>query len=293
MDAGAGQVQIFKALGLVVKAKPGRLGKQRRDGKARALIAQIITREIIRRHGKRRADMAGQPRQEACVQRLDDPRPQPGFLGPPVDIRALVRHGREHIKAVMPFGREAGIGGRRPVQIKRKIIGQTPPVEDIIQQALIARPEPDGVMRDLVIFAIRAEKQHIQPHRQLAVVALEARGERQGLSRQQMAIEVHRVPVEHDMVSAEHLAIVQPNALDPAPGRRQPGDGDARLDADTLAAQQALQRPHQGTRAAHRKKDPVGAFQIMDQGVNAGGVEWRAAEQQRLDRKGPAQLVML
>ena len=60
-----------------------------------------------------------------------------------------------------------------------------------------------------------------------------------------------------------------------------------------MAPHQAFQRPHQGARAAHRKKDPVGAFQIMDQGINAGGVKRRAAEQQGLDRKGPAQLVVL
>ena len=46
VGSGAGQVKPFDAFGAVVEAEPGALGEMRRDGKAAALMAEIVLFEI-------------------------------------------------------------------------------------------------------------------------------------------------------------------------------------------------------------------------------------------------------
>ena len=79
---------------------------------------------------------------------------------------------------------------------------------------------------------------------------------------------------------------------------RTPLDADAlhsrvQSHGDTMALHQRAQRSGDGAGAAHREEHAVSALEVVDEPVNAGGVEGVAADQQRLDREGLAQLVVL
>ena len=66
--------------------------------------------------------------------------------GLPVDVRAQVGHGREHVKGLAALGRHGRIGQGRHVQVEREIFGQSLALENVGQQALVALAENDVVV---------------------------------------------------------------------------------------------------------------------------------------------------
>jgi hypothetical protein len=98
------------------------------------------------------------------------------------------------------------------MQIQAEIVGQNLAFEDIGQQFLVARPEQDGVMRHVGIFAARAEIPDEQAHRIARALDAFVGPARARLGRQQMPVGPGRIGVGDHDVGGDGLAGRQPHA---------------------------------------------------------------------------------
>ena len=73
--------------------------------------------------------------------------------------------GCEGIKGGAAFGRKAGVGDGRVMQIEREVLWHDTIFEDVVQQPLIARAEQYHVVRDTWPCALYAQMQHEQRRR--------------------------------------------------------------------------------------------------------------------------------
>ncbi len=126
--------------------------------------------EVRRRDHMLGYQVFAQIREVALLQKAHD-RIAIGFGGLlPVGAVAEVRHRRQDIKTFTAGRRQRGIGERRHVQVKRKIVRELLFGENIVQQRLVALAQNNIVMLKLgairaAILAVGAEVDHHQRHR--------------------------------------------------------------------------------------------------------------------------------
>ena len=283
MGARAHQVQVANAFGTVVKTEPGRLSEQRRNRKTGTVDAEVIVLEVLRRHAEFGRDGSRQAGQDRAIQRGHDAVAQPRALYRPIDVCLQIGHRAQHVEALAARRREARIGGGGPVQVERKVFAQHLLVEDFVEQFAVALAQPDGVVGHVRIGLAGTEVKDEQAHRITGLLGL----------RNHRCVQVGGVGVADHQVCRDRAPIDQFDRGGRPGFDANAAHGAAKPNFDAAALQQRAQRAGDGPGAAHREKHTVRALQIMNQPVNAGGVERVAADQQRLDRESLAQLVVL
>ena len=92
----------------------------------------------------------------------------------PVGAALEMRHGREHVeRRRIPAGASDGSVAVGAMQVEAEVVGEHLLPEDVVEEPAIARPEQDGVVRDVLVAALRAEVPDEEPHR--VAHALDAR----------------------------------------------------------------------------------------------------------------------
>ena len=93
--------------------------------------------------------------------------------GIPVDVcTSEVRDRGKNVGCAATFRSEALVGHRWYVQIEAEVVRKFTPLEDVIEEAFVARPEQNRVVGDVVIRDVRAEVQHEQGHRPVGLLQL-------------------------------------------------------------------------------------------------------------------------
>ena len=164
MGAGADQIQPVDVFAAVVRPEPGALRQHRLEPERGAAERQQPVLEILRRQQARGDDLAFQIGQQGAAEFAGDGAAI--FFGrdAPVDAALQMRNRRQHVEGIAALGRQRRIGGGRAMQVQAEIVGQYLAFEDVGEQFPVARPQQDGVMRHVGIFASRAEIPDEQAH---------------------------------------------------------------------------------------------------------------------------------
>ena len=96
------------------------------------------------------------------------------------------------------------------------------------------------------------------------------------------AVKVRGICIGNDQIRVKEASILHHDAFNNALFNRQRLHGLPELQVDALPQHQIAQRLRNGSRPAHGEMHAMGSFQIMDQAINAGGVERVPTNQQRL-----------
>ncbi len=93
--------------------------------------------------------------------------------GVPVDVcTSKVRDRRKNVGCAATFRSEALVGHRWYVQIEAEIVRKFTPLEDVIEEAFVARPEQNRVVGHVVVRDVRTKVQHEQGHRPVGLLQL-------------------------------------------------------------------------------------------------------------------------
>src|SRR5690242_15391186 len=98
------------------------------------------------------------------------------------------------------------------MEIEAEILGEDLLLEDVVEQAAIARAEEDRVMRDLGVTTSRSEVPDEEPHRVAHLLDASIRPFPAHRGIQQVAIRPRGVGVRHDDVRRERLTGRETNA---------------------------------------------------------------------------------
>mmetsp|Transcript_53793 Transcript_53793/g.126972 ORF Transcript_53793/g.126972 Transcript_53793/m.126972 type:complete len:228 (-) Transcript_53793:961-1644(-) len=206
VGAGADEVEPVHFLAAVVRPEPGALGQHRLHREGGALVAVEPVLEVLRREHQRGDHLVFQPRQQRLAQALGDG----GAVGlgafAPVDAGIQVRHGGQHIEGVAAGRGQARVGGRGAVQVEAEVVGQVLLREDVVQQALVARAQRDGVVGHVGVLAPRAEVPDEQAHRVARLGDAPVRPVAPVASRQQALVGEGRIRVAHHHIGRHHRA---------------------------------------------------------------------------------------
>ena len=96
---------------------------------------------------------------------------------------------------------------------------------------------------------------------------------------------MRRIGVRHDHISCDRRAVSKSHARCRAIIDMYLTHGRVELHVNPLPGHQCAERGRDGRGTTHREVHTVGAFEVVNQAVDAGGVEWVATYQQWLNRK--------
>ena len=287
MRAGAGEVQVRDVFAAIVRPHPGALHERRFDGEGAAQVAAQFVAEVQRVDPVLRHDVLSQVGQVPLLEVTHD-RVAVGLRGGlPVGGTPKVRHRRQDVERIASGRRERRIGGGRSVEVQREVLRKHLALEDILEEAAVARAEQDLVMRDVVVGPVGAEVDHEERHRIVEPFEVPVRVLRAHGRADEAHVGVRHVAVGHHDVRRQHLGAVQPNARGP-PARRVHDDlarGCRQAERAAQLLEQLHQRAHQCPHAAHREPDAPLLFEVVDQRVDARGAEGVAPDQQGVERE--------
>ena len=138
--------------------EPGALGEQRLEAERAPEMGVEVGSEILRCIVKAGDDPVMDIGDQPLADFVENAFLVDGAHDLPVDRQlALMRNRGEHVECAVSLGRHFRIGDGRMMQIEREIARQHAIVVDIFQQAFVARPEQDHVVRDAWPASLHAE----------------------------------------------------------------------------------------------------------------------------------------
>ena len=178
-----------------------------------------------------------------------------------------------------------------------KSSGSRRAVEDVAQQRLVARAEEDGVVREVRGSGGRPEVEDEQGHRPVHALEAAAPSSR---PRGSPAVEV-RVGVVHVGVettrskSSAPASVVARGGPVPSAVRRldAPRPAIASRSSPPSSSKRRTSAAHQRAGAAPREEHAPLLLEVVDQRVDGAGLERVAAHEQRVERQGLAEVLVL
>ncbi len=204
-----------------------------------------------------------------------------------------MRHRGEDVEAVAAFGCKRWIGCRGPVEVEAEVLGEVFPLEDVVQQSLVARPHEDGVVADLRIAPAGAEIPDEQAHGiarggKTPVAPAFAR-----FRLQQLAVGRRRIGIGHDDVGCDGLTTGQPQARGAAILAEDFADLGLIAECSALPCDESGKAPDDGACAAHGPVHAEAPFEIGDEAVDRRDLEGMPADEQRMEAQRHAELRVL
>lgn len=295
MGSCADEVQVWRLFAAVVRAKPGRLRKQRLDGEGGAAEAVEVALKVNRIDVVLGDDVFLQIGQVVILEELHNGVAVGlGGLGP-VGAGIEVRYRGEHVERLAAVGRNARVGDGRHVQVEGEVLGEGFLVEDVLQQAFVALAQNDVVVLQLGIEVafLGAEVNHKQGHAVVHAVELAVGVLAAVFLFDEVTVGEGHIRVGNDGIGRVEAAVLEAKPL-----------GDAVFDDDFVhfgievdfAAEifdQVGERLHDGAGAAHSVVHPPLPLEVMYHGVDRSGVERITANQKRVEREAAAKEVIL
>jgi len=300
-DAGAGvgagpaKVEAFDVLGNIVGSEPSALGENGFELE-RGTDMGIETGFKIGRGKKDFADeMLAEVGDEGFFEGGEDPIGVLLLDLIPVDFiagGAAMGNGGENIKTFVAGRGEGGVGAGGGVEVEREVLGQVTMVENIVEEALVPWAEPDGVVGEFGIGAVGAEINQEEGHAVAHPAEAGIRPFAAMSGGDTLLVEVGDIGVgDHDL-GAENFAGAEADA----------GGGtvfnekflDRRIEAELAAEilEQFDEGLDEGAGSAHGEVHPPFAFEIVDHGVNGGGLKGIPADEERMEGKHLAQALV-
>ena len=169
------------------------------------------------------------------------------------------------------------------MEIEREVLREDTIFENVIEQAFVAGPEPDGVVGEIGVSAVSSkvdeEKGHAVAHGvQFSIGPFMSCG-----CGDFFLIEICDVRIGDNYVRPKGFTRAEPNS------RRRPvfhekfvhGRVEAKL--STQIFQEFDEGLDKGARASHGKVNSPFALQIVDHGVDGGGLERIATDEKRME----------
>ena len=166
-------------------------------------------------------------------------------------------------------------------------------LEDVVQQAAVARAQQDGVVGHVRVLAAGAEVPDEQAHRVARLVQAAVGPAMAVLAGQQVAVGPGRIGVGHHHVRGQAAAVGQANAAGGPVLDQDLAHALAAAHLTALPFDQAHQAADQAAGAAHREVHAELPLEEGDQAIDRGGAERVAAHQQRLEGEHHAQALVL
>jgi hypothetical protein len=160
--ARADEIQVRYVLTLHMAPEPRRLTEQGLERKSASEFSVQLVSEVPGIDAGLGHDVLRQVRQDACLEVPDDAIPIRTRRRCPVDSRAEVGHGRQHVPRVASRRGQRRVRRGRPVKVQGEVLGEPAPIENVVEQSLISRTEEDLVMRDVVVASAGSEIHHEQ-----------------------------------------------------------------------------------------------------------------------------------
>jgi hypothetical protein len=279
VGAGADEVKAGDVFALVVEAEPGGLGQNGRDGEAGAVRGEEGIAEVGRGDVELGDEVLVEVRQDGFLQVVEDALGVTGPLGVPIDRVLEIGNGGEDVEGVLSVGRHGRVGGGGAVKVEAEVVGHDAAFEDVIEEFAVAGAEEDGVVGDVLVAAVGREEKDEEAHGVLAggefpigpLAAVDGGDE--------VTVDGGWVGVGHNEVGVDFFAPGEADA-----GRTPVADEDL-LHRGSMAELHAVALPEgeqgvdQGTGAAAGEPDAPLAFEVVDEGVEAGGVEGVAPDE--------------
>ena len=295
MSAGPAEVETLNIFGDVVRSEPGALGEDRFELESRAVVGIEAGLEITRGEDEFADEVFSQVRDDGFLEGGENPVGIPLFLFFPIDLvagGAEMGDGGENVETFMAFGGEGRVGAGGGVEVEREVLGEDPVVKDVIQQALVAGAEPDGVVGELRVGAIGAEidqkERHTVAHFLEPAVGPFVTDRRGDF----LAVEIGHVGVGDDHLGAEGFPGPQADAGHGVVFHQELVDRgvEAKLAAEIL--EEFDQGLDQGAGTAHGEVHTPLAFEVVDHGVDGGGLERIPADEERVKGKNFAEALI-
>ena len=294
MGASARKVEIADLVVAIVHPEECGLGQHGFEAEGRAHMGVEVLLKPLRRQNVIGDNMLAQVGEIVFLQIFVDPLFILWSFDGPIDRSlAQVRHGREHVPAVMPLRRHARIRRRRTVEVEREIVRQVRASEDLRDQLLVPRAKANRVVANILILSVGREIGNEERHGEpLLLKALADLPASRGLAKQ-LLIRVDNVRVRSDGVEVLFETAFGAHSFEFA---AHLGNFFHRVANDGLAAQileQLAEPAHERSRAAARKPDTPLALQRMDEGIDRACLVRITAHQKRVEAEGLAQLRVL
>jgi len=285
VGAGPAKIEAVDVFGDIVGTEPGALGEDWFELEGRAVVGIEAGFEIPRGEDEFADEVFAQVRDDGFFEGSENAVGVVLFLLLPIDLipgGAEVGDGREDIEAFVALGGEGRIGAGGGVKVKGEVLCQNSVVEDIVEQSLITRAEPDGVVGEFWIGSVSPkidkEKGHAIAHFfETAVGPLLANGPRDFF-----AVEIGHVGVGDNHLGAEGFPGAKADAGCGVVFHEELVNGgvQAKLPAEIL--EEFDEGLHEGTRSPHGKVHAPLPLEIVDHGVDGGGLERIPADEERM-----------
>ena len=168
------------------------------------------------------------------------------------------------------------------MEIERKVLREDPIFENVIEQTFVAGAEPDGVVGKIGVGPVRAEinekKRHAVTHRiKFSVGPFMSCG-----CGNFFLIEVCDVCIRYDHIGAKRFARAEPDSCRRTVFYEELIDGGVETNLSAQILQKFDQGLDQGSGSAHGEVNAPLALEIVDHGVDGGGLERIASDEERV-----------
>ena len=171
VGTGAAEVESFHILGDVMGPEPGTLSEDRFELKGGADVGIEPGFEIPRSKDELADKVFAEVGDNGFLQGGENLIGVSLFLLLPVDLiprGSEMGDGRKNVKALVALGGQGWIGAGGGVEVEREILCQDSVLENIVEKALVAWAEPDGVVGEVGIGSVGSkvdkEKRHAVAH---------------------------------------------------------------------------------------------------------------------------------
>ena len=273
VGAGADKVEPGDIFALIVKAEPRGLRQSGSDGETGSVRGQEGIAEIGRGDVKLGDEVLLEARKNAFLEVIENALGVAGTLAIPIDVVLEVGDWGEDVEGVVPFGCHGRIGGGGAVEVEAEVVGNDTALEDVVEESAVAGTEEDGVMGDVLVAAVGGEVEDEQPHGIFAGGQLLIGPLAPVDGGDELTVDGGRVGVGYNEVSVDLLAAGKAYPSGVSMVEENFFNGGVMAEVDPVATSEVEKGFNEGACAAAGEPDSPLALEVVDERVEAGGIE--------------------
>ena len=286
MGAGAAEIESFHILGDVMGTEPGTLSEDRFELKSGADVGIEPGFEIPRSKDELADKVFAEVGNNGFLQGGENLIGVSLFLLLPVDLiprGSEMGDGRKNVKALVALGGQGWIGPGGGVEIEREILCQDSVLKNIVEETLVARAEPDGVVGEFGIGAVGAEINEEEGHAVAHGVYPSIGPFMTCGCGDFFLIEICDICIGHDHVCAKGFAGAESDAGGGTVFDEEFLDGGVESELATEVLEEFDEGLNKGAGPAHSKVHAPLAFEVVNHRVDGGGLKRIATHEEGME----------
>ena len=295
MGAGPAKIEARDIFGDIVGAEPGALGEERFKLKSGALKGIEPGFEIARGEDQFADEVFSQIRNNGFLQCGKNAVRVTFLLLFPIDLvpgRTQVRNGRKDVKAFVTLGGQGRIGPGGGVEVEGEILGKDAIFENVVQETFVAGTKPDRVVGQIGIGAVGAEIDQEEGHAVVHFFQFFVGPFVASFLGNFFAVKIGDVGIGDDDLGAERFAGAEADAGGGAIFEKEFVHGGVQPDFSSEILEKFDEGLDEGPGSAHGKVNAPFALQIVDHGVDGGGLERVASDEEGMKGKNLAEALV-